>query len=108
MNWQISADNARMIGHMILRKYYDGEDILGLKVLGGQPLPYDNSQAVGVAGGNNGIGVGGGSAAAVAAGATSVSYGAIVEKVKRGSVADTEGHIQPGKQNSQKTNSTKS
>uniref|UniRef100_A0A1I8M9I2 C2 domain protein n=1 Tax=Musca domestica TaxID=7370 RepID=A0A1I8M9I2_MUSDO len=96
VNWQISADNARMIGHMILRKYYDGEDILGLKVLGGQPLPYDNSQAVGVAGGNNGIGVGGGSAAAVAAGATSVSYGAIVEKVKRGSVADTEGHIQPG------------
>ncbi|XP_073830260.1 rab3 interacting molecule isoform X2 [Musca autumnalis] len=92
VNWQISADNARMIGHMILRKYYDGEDILGLKVLGGQPLPYENSTAVGVAGGNNGGGGGGGGAAAAA----SVSYGAIVEKVKRGSVADTEGRIQPG------------
>lgn len=60
-----------MIGHMILRKYYDGEDILGLKVNGGQP-----------------IGIGG-------------PCGAIVEKVKRGSVADLEGCIRPGKEHSQ-------
>ncbi|XP_034485587.1 regulating synaptic membrane exocytosis protein 2 isoform X6 [Drosophila innubila] len=67
VNWQTSADNTRMIGHMILRKYYDGEDILGLKVNGGQP-----------------IGIHGG------------PCGAIVEKVKRGSVADLEGCIRPG------------
>lgn len=68
MNWQTSADNTRLIGHMILRKYYDGEDILGLKVNGGQPT------------GNGG------------------SCGAIVEKVKRGSVADLEGCIRSGKE----------
>lgn len=56
---------------MILRKYYDGEDILGLKVNGGQP-----------------IGIGG-------------PCGAIVEKVKRGSVADLEGCIRSGKEHSQ-------
>lgn len=55
-----------MIGHMILRKNIDGEDILGLKVIGGKQLP-------------NG------------------SRGAIIEKVKRGSIADQEGHIKPGK-----------
>ncbi|KRG00623.1 uncharacterized protein Dmoj_GI23883, isoform S [Drosophila mojavensis] len=66
VNWQTSADNTRMIGHMILRKYYDGEDILGLKVNGGQP-----------------VGLGG-------------PCRAIVEKVKRGSVADVEGCIRPG------------
>lgn len=54
-----------MIGHMILRKNIDGEDILGLKVSGGQLLP-------------NG------------------RQGAIIEKVKRGSIADQEGHIKPG------------
>ncbi|KAH8343727.1 hypothetical protein KR059_006462 [Drosophila kikkawai] len=68
VNWQTSADNTRLIGHMILRKYYDGEDILGLKVNGGQPL----------------LGTGGG------------PCGAVVEKVKRGSVADLEGRIRPG------------
>ena len=74
-----------MIGHMILRKYYDGEDILGLKVLGGQPLSYEHNNHVGIA-----VGVGG------TASTTTLSYGAIVEKVKRGSVADIEGHIKPG------------
>ncbi|KAH8295422.1 hypothetical protein KR018_010980 [Drosophila ironensis] len=73
VNWQTSADNTRLIGHMILRKYYDGEDILGLKVNGGQPL------------GSSGVGGGGGG-----------PCGAIVEKVKRGSVADLEGRIRPG------------
>ncbi|XP_020817695.1 regulating synaptic membrane exocytosis protein 2 isoform X1 [Drosophila serrata] len=72
VNWQTSADNTRLIGHMILRKYYDGEDILGLKVNGGQPL----------------LGTAGGSAGG--------PCGAIVEKVKRGSVADLEGRIRPG------------
>ncbi|XP_030244243.1 regulating synaptic membrane exocytosis protein 2 isoform X15 [Drosophila navojoa] len=66
VNWQTSSDNTRMIGHMILRKYYDGEDILGLKVNGGQT-----------------VGLGG-------------PCRAIVEKVKRGSVADVEGCIRPG------------
>jgi len=61
---------------MILRKYYDGEDILGLKVNGGQPLLTGT--------GTGGSGVGG-------------PCGAIVEKVKRGSVADLEGRIRPGK-----------
>lgn len=56
-----------MIGHMILRKSYDSDDILGLKIVGGKRLA------------NGGV-------------------GAIVEKVKRGSIADLEGHIKPGKQ----------
>ncbi|XP_023034098.1 regulating synaptic membrane exocytosis protein 2 isoform X15 [Drosophila willistoni] len=73
VNWQTSADNTRMIGHMILRKYYDGEDILGLKVNGGQPIRN----------------IGG-------AGAGASGRAAIVEKVKRGSVADLEGRIRPG------------
>lgn len=89
MNWQISADNTRMIGHMILRKYYDGEDILGLKVLGGQPVTYEQS--------NHAIGGAGG-------GIHLTSYGAIVEKVKRGSVADIEGHIKPGNNNTPQHN----
>jgi len=50
---------------MILRKSNEGEDILGLKVIGGQILA-------------NG------------------RIGAIIEKVKRGSIADQEGHIRPG------------
>lgn len=61
----MSSDGTRMIGHMILRKSLDGEDILGLKITGGQLFP-------------NG------------------SRGSIVEKVKRGSIADQEGHIKPG------------
>uniref|UniRef100_A0A336LKE1 CSON009705 protein n=1 Tax=Culicoides sonorensis TaxID=179676 RepID=A0A336LKE1_CULSO len=65
VSWQVSADGSRMIGHMILRKSLDGEDILGLKITGGKLFP-------------NG------------------SRGAIVEKVKRGSIADQEGHIKPG------------
>lgn len=50
---------------MILRKCNEGEDILGLKVVGGQVL-------------------------------SSGRIGAIIEKVKRGSIADQEGHIRPG------------
>lgn len=53
---------------MILRKSNEGEDILGLKVIGGQVL-------------SNG------------------RIGAIIEKVKRGSIADQEGHIRPGNLN---------
>lgn len=65
VSWQASSDGTRMIGHMILRKSYDCDDILGLKIVGGKRLT------------NGGV-------------------GAIVEKVKRGSIADLEGHIKPG------------
>lgn len=54
-----------MIGHLILRRSIEEEDILGLKVTGGHPLP-------------------------------SGKIGAIIEKVKRGSIADREGHVKPG------------
>lgn len=60
---------------MILRKYYDGEDILGLKVIGGQ-------RPTTAANGHNKI----------------AECGAFIEKVKRGSVADVVGQIRPGKQ----------
>lgn len=53
-----------MIGHMILKKCIDGEDILGLKIVGGT-LP-------------------------------SSRKGAIIERVKRGSIADQEGHLKAG------------
>ncbi|EDV48663.2 LOW QUALITY PROTEIN: uncharacterized protein Dere_GG16745 [Drosophila erecta] len=87
VNWQTSADNTRLIGHMILRKYYDGEDILGLKVNGGQPL----------ATGGSGAGTGAGTVTVTGAGTGAGGpCGAIVEKVKRGSVADLEGRIRPG------------
>ena len=66
VSWQVSADGQRMIGHMILRKNIDGEDILGLKIVGGKTL-------------------------------SSSRKGAVIEKVKRGSIADQEGHLKPGK-----------
>lgn len=66
MNWQVSQDGQRMIGHMILRKNIDGEDILGLKIVGGTTL-------------------------------SSARKGAIIEKVKRGSIAEQEGHLRVGK-----------
>lgn len=66
VSWQVSADGQRMIGHMILRKNIDGEDILGLKIVGGKAL-------------------------------SSSRKGAVIEKVKRGSIADHEGHLKPGK-----------
>lgn len=67
----MSADGQRMIGHMILRKNIDGEDILGLKIVGGMTLP------------------------------SSLRKGAIIEKVKRGSIAEQEGHLRVGKRNQQ-------
>nr|XP_036233912.1 uncharacterized protein LOC106620620 isoform X2 [Bactrocera oleae] len=73
VNWQISTDNTCLIGRMILRKYYDGEDILGLKVIGGQ-------RPTTAANGHNKI----------------AECGAFIEKVKRGSVADVVGQIRPG------------
>lgn len=66
VSWQVSADGQCMIGHMILRKNLDGEDILGLKIVGGKTL-------------------------------SSTRKGAVIEKVKRGSIADQEGHLKPGK-----------
>lgn len=112
-----------MIGHMILRKYYDGEDILGIKVVGGQPIKYpDPSLAAKSSNSSSSCSLPSSSlspssklAAAneTAAGAaikTAVeqaqqkppvkfitSYGAVVERVKKGSVAETEGHVRTGK-----------
>ncbi|XP_064480180.1 regulating synaptic membrane exocytosis protein 2-like isoform X2 [Ornithodoros turicata] len=70
VSWKPSADNTRMLGHMILRKnFQDGGGssaaILGLKVVGGKILD-------------------------------SGKLGALIEKVKKGSIADTIGHLRPG------------
>lgn len=70
VSWKPSADNTRMLGHMILRKnFQDGGGssaaILGLKVVGGKILE-------------------------------SGKLGALIEKVKKGSIADTVGHLRPG------------
>uniref|UniRef100_A0A1B0AA56 Regulating synaptic membrane exocytosis protein 2 n=2 Tax=Glossina TaxID=7393 RepID=A0A1B0AA56_GLOPL len=56
---------------MILRNYYLDEDMLGLKVLGGQAVDINNDSG-------------------------SSTLAAIVDTVKHGSVADTDGHIKPG------------
>lgn len=53
---------------MILRKSLDGDDILGLKVIGGQPT-------------------------------ASGRRAAYIDKVKRDSIADLEGHLKPGNHN---------
>jgi len=64
VSWQNSSDGTRLIGHMLLKK--DTRDSsLGLKVVGGQPLPHGGR-------------------------------GAIVEKVKRGSIAEREGGLRAG------------
>ncbi|XP_038209566.1 regulating synaptic membrane exocytosis protein 2 isoform X5 [Zerene cesonia] len=71
LNWQVSTDGTRMIGHMVLRKSivegssHSSAAILGLKVVGGKMLP-DGTR------------------------------GAIVEKVKKGSIADLEGQLRIG------------
>ncbi|CAH0722507.1 unnamed protein product, partial [Brenthis ino] len=71
LNWQVSADGTRMVGHMVLRKAivegnsHSSAAILGLKVVGGKMLP-DGTR------------------------------GAIVEKVKKGSIADLEGQLRIG------------
>uniref|UniRef100_A0A1A9VQT9 Regulating synaptic membrane exocytosis protein 2 n=1 Tax=Glossina austeni TaxID=7395 RepID=A0A1A9VQT9_GLOAU len=56
---------------MILRNYYLDEDMLGLKVLGGQAVDINSDSG-------------------------SSTLAAIVDTVKHGSVADTDGHIKPG------------
>ena len=61
-----------MIGHMILRKNIDGEDILSLKIVGGMTLPPSSRK------------------------------GAIIDKVKRGSIAEQEGHLRVGKRHHEK------
>ncbi|KPI93283.1 Regulating synaptic membrane exocytosis protein 2 [Papilio xuthus] len=71
LNWQVSMDGTRMIGHMVLRKSvvegssHSSAAILGLKVVGGKILP-DGTR------------------------------GAVVEKVKKGSIADIEGQLKIG------------
>ncbi|XP_038119867.1 regulating synaptic membrane exocytosis protein 1 [Culex quinquefasciatus] len=72
VSWQVSTDGSRMIGHMVLQRTVDGEDVLGLKVRGGQVLPSDDKAAA------------------------STTAAAIVEQVQRGLIADQEGHIRPG------------
>ncbi|CAK1548276.1 unnamed protein product [Leptosia nina] len=71
LNWQVSPDGTRMVGHMVLRKSvvegssHSSAAILGLKVVGGKMLP-DGTR------------------------------GAVVEKVKKGSIADQEGQLRIG------------
>ncbi|XP_068215845.1 regulating synaptic membrane exocytosis protein 2-like [Palaemon carinicauda] len=72
VSWQPSQDGTRLIGHMILNKYMKGE--VG---------PASSAAILGlkVAGGmilDNG------------------KTGALIEKVKKGSIADTVGHLRPG------------
>lgn len=44
VSWQISADGSRMIGHVILQKSFDGEDLV--KVSGGRLLANGSRGAV--------------------------------------------------------------
>ncbi|XP_017782935.1 PREDICTED: regulating synaptic membrane exocytosis protein 2 [Nicrophorus vespilloides] len=72
LSWQVSTDGTRMIGHMILRRGAAGRDNTGsgAAILG-----------LKVAGGrilDGGL------------------RGAIIEKVKKGSIADVEGQLRPG------------
>ncbi|EAT48461.1 AAEL000479-PA [Aedes aegypti] len=46
VSWQVSADGSRMIGHMVLQRNSDSEDVLGLRVRGGQVLPHNEKGAI--------------------------------------------------------------
>uniref|UniRef100_A0A182QZE1 C2 domain-containing protein n=1 Tax=Anopheles farauti TaxID=69004 RepID=A0A182QZE1_9DIPT len=48
VSWQVvsSSDGGRTVGHMVQRRPFDGEDVLGLKVRGGQVLPSDTRAAL--------------------------------------------------------------
>ncbi|XP_035896376.1 uncharacterized protein LOC118505137 isoform X4 [Anopheles stephensi] len=48
VSWQVvsSADGGRMVGRLVQRRQFDGEDVLGLKVRGGQVLPSDTRAAL--------------------------------------------------------------
>ncbi|XP_042862005.1 regulating synaptic membrane exocytosis protein 2-like isoform X3 [Penaeus japonicus] len=72
VSWQPSQDGTRMIGHMILNKYIKGEvgPTFSAAILG--------------------LKVGGGQIL------ESGKTGALIEKVKKGSIADTVGHLRPG------------
>lgn len=96
VTWQPNSDGTKMIGRMILTKNMAG---IGVGSLGG---------GGGGGGGPSGVsGIGGSSNPSSASilglkvvGGKRVDNGrlaAIVEKVKRGSVADTIGHLRPGK-----------
>lgn len=72
-SWQVSADGGRMVGHMVLRKsVVEGSSHSSAAILGlkvvGGKLLPDGSR------------------------------GAIVEKVKKGSIADLEGQLRIGEQ----------
>ncbi|KAB7503242.1 Regulating synaptic membrane exocytosis protein 2, partial [Armadillidium nasatum] len=72
VSWQPSQDGTRMIGHMILSKHLKGE--IG---------PSSSATILGLK-------VGGGKIL------DSGKIGALIEKVKKGSIADTVGHLRPG------------
>lgn len=75
VSWVPNADGTRLVGHMVLYKNLK-------ESLGGPPTSSATILGLKVVGGKllpNG------------------RYGAIVEKVKKGSVADTIGHLLPGK-----------
>ncbi|XP_052889961.1 uncharacterized protein LOC128298257 [Anopheles moucheti] len=48
VSWQVvsSSDGGRMVGRLVQRRQFDGEDVLGLKVRGGQVLPSDTRAAL--------------------------------------------------------------
>ncbi|XP_049277625.1 regulating synaptic membrane exocytosis protein 2 isoform X3 [Anopheles funestus] len=48
VSWQVvsSSDGGRTVGRMVQRRAFDGEDVLGLKVRGGQVLPSDTRAAL--------------------------------------------------------------
>ncbi|XP_050067839.1 uncharacterized protein LOC126556569 isoform X2 [Anopheles maculipalpis] len=48
VSWQVvsSADGGRMVSRLVQRRQFDGEDVLGLKVRGGQVLPSDTRAAL--------------------------------------------------------------
>lgn len=79
VSWVPNADGTRLVGHMVLHKSLKDN-------LGGPPSSSSSATILGlkVVGGQllpNG------------------RYGAIIEKVKKGSVADTVGHLLPGTYN---------
>ena len=73
MSWQPSADGTRLLGHMILQK--------SLKETSLAPASSATILGLKVVGGKL---------------LSDGHYGAIIEKVKKGSVADTVGHLLPG------------
>ncbi|XP_068086466.1 regulating synaptic membrane exocytosis protein 2 [Anabrus simplex] len=77
MSWQVSSDGTRMIGHMILKKSMRSEGL-------GGGVGSSSSAAI------LGLKVVGGKLL------ENGGRGALIEKVKKGSIADVEGQLRPG------------